>query len=370
MGLVLQPKLLIADEPTTALDVTTQSQILDLIRELQKKRQMSVVFITHDFGVVAEIADRVVVMEKGVIVEQRTASAVLNSPSHPYTRKLIASVPKFCRRASRKTSDFEPILRVESAKKSYSVSRGLFSMRSVAAVDGVTLEVSPGECLGIVGESGSGKSTLGRILMRLVEPDNGSIFLDGQDITGISGRTLREARRDIQMVFQDPYSSLNPRRTVGDQIISGPLAWGLDRKAAMVRASELLTIVGLDPGALKRYPHQFSGGQRQRLAIARALALKPKVVIADEPVSALDVTVQDQVLGLFENVRDNLDIALVFITHDLRVAARMCDRIAVMRKGTIVEMRSTNDLFDAPIDGYTKSLIDAVPGARWQSRSN
>jgi peptide/nickel transport system ATP-binding protein len=172
------------------------------------------------------------------------------------------------------------------------------------------------------------------------------------------------------MVFQDPYSSLNPRRTVGDQIVSGPIAWGFDKKSAMSRASELLAIVGLDPGALRRYPHQFSGGQRQRLAIARALALQPKVVIADEPVSALDVTVQDQVLGLFENVRDNLGIALVFITHDLRVAARMCDRIAVMRQGKIVEMRPTNDLFDSPTDGYTKSLIDAVPGAGWESHGN
>jgi peptide/nickel transport system ATP-binding protein len=368
MGLVLQPKLLIADEPTTALDVTTQSQILHLIRSLQRKRQMSVIFITHDFDVVAEIADRVVVMEKGCVVEQGVASDILTCPKHPYTRRLISAVPKFVKRPVRSGASTAPVLEASGVRKTFSISRGFMSRNITRAVDGISLDVSPGECLGIVGESGSGKSTLGRLLMRLEQADEGSIVLNQEDITRAHGRKLRDARRRIQMVFQDPYSSFNPRRSVGEQIIAGPVASGIDRGDALARAARLLGLVGLDEAAMRRYPHQFSGGQRQRLAIARALAMQPNVVIADEPVSALDVTIQDQVLALFEKVRDELGLALVFITHDLRVAARMCDRIAVLRWGSVVELQSTNDLFDHPQNNYTKALIDAVPGPRWDTQ--
>jgi peptide/nickel transport system ATP-binding protein len=369
MGLVLQPKLLIADEPTTALDVTTQSQILNLIRSLQRKRQMSVIFITHDFDVVAEIADRVVVMEKGRVVEQGAAEDVLTRSDHPYTKKLISAVPKFAKRPLRSNVSAAPVLKANSLQKTFSFSRSIFSRHHVKAVDNVSLEVRGGECLGIVGESGSGKSTLGRLLMRLEQTDGGSILLDSEDITRAHGRRLRDARRRIQMVFQDPYSSLNPRRSVGEQIIAGPVAWGLGRRDALARAAHLLDLVGLEESAIRRYPHQFSGGQRQRLAIARALAMEPKIVIADEPVSALDVTIQDQVLGLFEKVRDELGLALVFITHDLRVAARMCDRIAVLKHGAVIELQSTNDLFEHPQHDYTKALIDAVPGPRWDTQT-
>ncbi|MBN8981000.1 MAG: ABC transporter ATP-binding protein [Rhizobiales bacterium] len=365
MSLVLEPKLLLADEPTTALDVTTQGKILQLIRELQQKKHMSVVFITHDFGVVEEIADRVVVMQQGRLVEEGNTQSVLRNPQHAYTKKLVAAVPKYTRRQTRSVAEHKPVLAASDVGKNFYLPTGFLSTREIAAVKDVSIDLFPGECLGIVGESGSGKSTFGRLLMRLIDPDQGTIRLGGTDIGYLKGDALRNARRRIQMVFQDPYSSLNPRRRIGDQIMSGLLSSGVPKAKAQAKAEELLNLVGLETSSIYRYPHQFSGGQRQRIAIARALALQPEIVIADEPVSALDVTVQDQVLQLFEKIRDELGVSLVFITHDLRVAARMSDRVAVMSHGSIVEIQPTNGLFDNPREEYTKKLISAVPGAGW-----
>jgi peptide/nickel transport system ATP-binding protein len=364
MALALEPALLIADEPTTALDVTTQAQILLLLRELQQKRGTGVLFITHDFGVVADIADRVVVMRYGEVVETGKTEDVLYRPQHDYTKMLINAVPRLKpRQASPITA--APVLKAQNLSKLY-VSTSLFKgTREVRAVDGIALELHKGQTLGIVGESGSGKSTAARCVARLIDPTGGEVLLDGQDIAHLSERKLHPFRRRIQVVFQDPYRSLNPRRTVGQSIIEGPLNYGVSRKEALERARDLLKTVGIDVNALERYPHQFSGGQRQRLAIARALAMEPEILVADEAVSALDVSVQAQVLDLLENIRDQFGISILFITHDLRVAARLCDRIAVMQRGKVVEFAETAKLFAAPQHDYTKQLFAALPGRDW-----
>jgi peptide/nickel transport system ATP-binding protein len=364
MALALEPALLIADEPTTALDVTTQAQILALLRELQRKRGTGVLFITHDFGVVADIADRVVVMRYGEVVESGTAQDVLYNPQHDYTKMLIAAVPRLTPRAARPPSG-PPVLDARGLSKIY-VAHSMFrGTREVRAVDGVDLSLFKGQTLGIVGESGSGKSTAARCVARLIEPTGGQVLLDGQDIAGLQEGALHPYRRRIQVVFQDPYRSLNPRRTVGDAIIEGPLNYGTSRTEALERARGLLDTVGLDPNALDRYPHQFSGGQRQRIAIARALAMQPEILIADEAVSALDVSVQAQVLELLEQIRDRFGISILFITHDLRVAARLCDRIMVMQRGKVVEFADTAALFANPQHDYTKQLFAALPGRHW-----
>ncbi|VAW10919.1 ABC transporter, ATP-binding protein (cluster 5, nickel/peptides/opines) / ABC transporter, ATP-binding protein (cluster 5, nickel/peptides/opines) [hydrothermal vent metagenome] len=362
MALALDPGLLIADEPTTALDVTTQAQILELIKTIQKTHGTGVMFITHDFGVVAEIADRVVVMQQGRVVEEGTAEQILIRPEHPYTQMLINSVPSLIPPDHKPVSRTEPGLEARKLNKVYGTAGLLGTGRVVHAAKDVDLIVYRGETLGVVGESGSGKSTVARCIVRLVDPTSGELLISGQNIAELNQGALRPYRRDIQIVFQDPYRSLNPRRTVGQSIIEGPMNFGIGRDEALARAQELMRVVGLEPEVLDRFPHQFSGGQRQRICIARALAMEPKVLIADEAVSALDVSVQAQVLNLLDDVRERFDLAILFITHDLRVAAQICDRIMVMQNGVVVEEGRTHTVYSDPQDSYTKALLAAAPG--------
>ena len=364
MALALEPAILIADEPTTALDVTTQMQILRLIRHVQQRRGTGVLFITHDFGVVAEIADRVAVMQRGRIVEQGPAAQVLGSPQHPYTRALIAAVPHRAR-AARPPVPGEPVLRLQSVGKTYHPGGFFHRGPGVPAVIDASIEVRRGETLGLVGESGSGKSTLARCIVNLVHADAGEIRFHGTDLRPLTRAAWAPFRRRIQMVFQDPFASLNPRRRVADIISEGPIAHGTPRAKARSRAIELLRLVQLDPSAATRYPHEFSGGQRQRIGIARALAMDPELLIADEPVSALDVSVQAEILRLLEDLKARLGLTMLFITHDLRVAAQVCDRVAVMQRGRIVEQGETQSVFAAPTHPYTKALLDSVPGLAW-----
>ena len=362
MALALEPALIIADEPTTALDVTTQAQILKLLRELQTRHESGILFITHDFGVVAEIADRVVVMRQGRIVERGTAEEILTRPQDPYTQMLIAAVPKAEPRPPRPLPADAP--RVMATKDLTKVYGGglLRQARIVRAVDHVDISLRRGETLGIVGESGSGKSTLARCISRLIDPTEGEVWLDGIEIARLSARRLRPFRRRVQVVFQDPYRSLNPRRTIGKSIVEGPMNYGVGRDEAWRRARELMELVGIEPRVLDRYPHEFSGGQRQRIAIARALAMQPDLLVADEAVSALDVSVQAQVLDLLENIRERLGLSILFITHDLRVAARLCDSLAVMLNGRVVEQGRAADVFANPQHDYTRALFAAAPG--------
>jgi ABC-type glutathione transport system ATPase component len=365
MALILEPKLLIADEPTTALDVTTQKQILKLIRELQEKHGTSVLFITHDMGVVADIASRVCVMHHGRIVETGVTDDLLRRPQRDYTRDLLTAVPSLVPRRSRPETSPQVVLQTTELGKTYSKA-GLFGRPrlTVAAAD-VSFALKKGRTLGIVGESGSGKSTVARCVTRLIDPTAGGIRVRGQEISGLSRSSLHPHRKRIQIVFQDPYRSLNPRVTVGESIAEGPVNFGTPRKAALARARELLELVGLPADAATRYPHQFSGGQRQRIAIARALAMEPDVLVADEAVSALDVSVQAQVLALLGELQDRLGIAILFITHDLRVAAQICDDVAVMQKGRIVEYGPAEKVLRAPSEAYTRELLEAAPGRHW-----
>ena len=362
MALALEPQVLIADEPTTALDVTTQAQILKLVRDLQVRRNMAVMFITHDFGVVDEIADEVAVMQFGRIVESGSASAVLRDPQHEYTRKLIAAIPRHSRGRAQ-LSDTNTILEAESLRLTYKSAKGS-AAKEVKAVDDVTFSVSRGETLGIVGESGSGKSSLGRCLVRLQTPQSGRILFNGADFGSARGADLLKQRRRVQMIFQDPYGSLNPRIKVGRTIADGPIAYGEDKKSAMNRARALLERVGLGAAAADRFPHEFSGGQRQRIGIARALALEPEIIVADEAVSALDVSIQAQVLELLASLKRDFGLTLIFITHDLRVAAQICDRVMVMQKGRVVEIGPGAEISSNPREAYTRSLIEAIPGRR------
>ncbi|SUE62640.1 ABC transporter ATP-binding protein [Roseomonas gilardii] len=367
MALALEPEVLIADEPTTALDVTTQAQILSLIRDLQAKHGTAVLFITHDFGVVAEIADRIAVMRQGVVVEQGEAGDILNRPEHPYTRALIAAVPPLHPTAPEAPPlRAGPALMVRGVSKTYGKA-GLFrrNRRIVKALDDVGVSLPKGGTLGIVGESGSGKSTLARCVVRLLDPDEGSIRLGGTDLAKLSAREMRAETKRIQMVFQDPFASLNPRRKVGELVAQGPMVHGTPRAEAMARARDLFELVGLRPDAMDRFPHEFSGGQRQRIGLARALALRPEVLVADEAVSALDVSVQAQVLRLLAELRQRLGLSVLFITHDLRVAAQICDRIAVMHRGRVVEEGTAVQVFGDPRHDYTKSLLASVPGRGW-----
>jgi peptide/nickel transport system ATP-binding protein len=326
MALLLNPRLLIADEPTTALDVTTQAQILYLIRELQREHGTSVLFITHDFGVVADIADEVAVLQRGTLVERGTAAAVLGAPSHPYTKALIAAVPKLAPPSVRQANTQPFIVEARDVAKTYG-ARGLFGGRVTRALTGVTAQLRRGETLGLVGESGSGKSTLARAITRL-----------------------------------------DPRQRVIDIIAEGPVIHGTPAVKARQEAQALLGLVGLDPSAAQRFPHEFSGGQRQRIGIARALALHPEVLVADEPVSALDVSVQAQVLALLADIKARLHLSMLLVTHDLRVALQVCDRIAVMKQGEVVEVAPTADIFFNPQHPYTRALFAAVPGGNWQDR--
>jgi peptide/nickel transport system ATP-binding protein len=361
MALALDPALLIADEPTTALDVTTQAQILDLIVQIQRRHGMAVLFITHDFGVVAEIAHRVAVLRTGELVESGPRDEVLKRPRHDYTKMLIRSVPTLKPHA-RIAQPSPVVLETRKLSKTYSTGGWLGARREVHAAQEVSLEVRRGQTLGIVGESGSGKSTVARCIVRLIDPSAGEVLLDGEDIAAAPHRRLRQLRRRVQIVFQDPYRSLNPRRTVGEAIVEGPMNYGVSRPAALVRARNLMELVRMDPQALGRYPHQFSGGQRQRICIARALAMEPELLVADEAVSALDVSVQAQVLALLEEIRGRLSLAMLFITHDLRVAAQVCDHVAVMQRGRVVEYGPARQVFAAPAHEYTRALFAAAPG--------
>ncbi len=383
MALVNAPALLVADEPTTALDVTTQAQVLALIRRLARERDAGVLLITHDFGVVADVADRVVVLQQGRVVEQGSRDAVLESPREAYTRMLLDAVPRLeppavaaataaaTATATATAAAGTPVVAVRGLAKRWR-SRGLTRWfargRDVAALDGVDLELARGEVLGLVGESGSGKSTLVRCIARLTAPSAGRIELDGADVTHLGAAALRPRRRALQVVFQDPYRSLDPRLTAGESIIEGPLNYGVTRDEALSRARALLAEVGLDAGALARYPHQFSGGQRQRLCIARALALEPDVLVADEPLSALDVSVQARVIELLRGIRARRGLAMLLVTHDLRVAAQLCDRIAVMQRGRIVETGICAEVFAHPRHPWTRALLEAVPGRALSTR--
>ncbi|WP_050628967.1 ABC transporter ATP-binding protein [Bradyrhizobium viridifuturi] len=370
MALALEPAVLVADEPTTALDVTTQAQILELIRDLQRRRNMAVMFITHDFGVVSDIADRVVVLQHGKVVEQGAADDVLRRPQHAYTRALLAAVPSMQPPPRAPLADRAKAVEVVGLDKTYVSGGGWFQPeRRVRAANEVNFDILQGETVGLVGESGSGKSSVARLVMRLIEPDQGTVRLGDTDFTRVAGRALRRERSRIQMIFQDPFASLNPRRKVGNIIADGPIAHGTDPAVARQRAAELLGLVGLNASAMERYPHEFSGGQRQRIGIARALALEPEIIVADEAVSALDVSVQAQVLNLLEDLKARLGLSMLFITHDLRVAAQICDRIAVMQRGAIVELKPTAALFSAPEHPYTRELLAAVPGQISSSRA-
>ena len=361
IALVLDPVLLIADEPTTALDVTTQAQILKLIKELQERQGTGVLFITHDFGVVAEIADRVVVMQTGRIVEQGTRDEILFNPQHEYTKMLMRAVPSMTP-PIREINQTQSLLKVSKLEKVYG-KPGLFGGgRVVRAVTGLDLQLHAGETLGIVGESGSGKSTVARCIARLTDPTSGSVSLKDVEIANLAERDLRPFRNKIQIVFQDPYRSLNPRRTISQSMVEAPINFGTSHYEAKEKAKKLMELVGLSADALERYPHQFSGGQRQRICIARALMVDPNILIADEAVSALDVSVQAQVLELLDDIRKRFELAMLFITHDLRVAAQICDKLIVMQKGKVVESGVTSEIYSRPKHDYTKLLLDAAPG--------
>jgi peptide/nickel transport system ATP-binding protein len=368
MALILEPALLIADEPTTALDVTTQAEILRLIRQLQREKQTGVLFITHDMGVVAEIADRVVVLQLGKLVEQGTKLDVLQAPKQPYTKMLLDAVPSLepPEAAAAAQSVEAPVLAVRGLCKTY-VSRNWYGRRrEVDAVRDVNVAVGRGETVGIVGESGSGKSTVARCIVRLIDPTAGEIEILGQPMHGRSVSDLKPLRKKVQIVFQDPYRSLNPRQTVGAAIIEGPMNFRATRDEAWKRAEALMDLVRLTRGALKRYPSEFSGGQRQRICIARALAMDPELLICDEAVSALDVSVAAQILDLLAEIQSRLHLALLFITHDLRVAAQICDRVVVMQKGVIVEQGPTHAVFTQPREAYTRALLAAAPGRQFK----
>ena len=362
MALANGPELLVADEPTTALDVTIQAQILELLAELKRDLGMSLLFISHDLGVVRRIADRVCVMRRGEIVEQGRTEEIFANPQHPYTRKLLAAEP--VGRAEPVPEGAEPLLQAEALKVWFPIKRGLLrrTIGHVKAVKDASLSVRAGETLGIVGESGSGKTTLALALMRLIESE-GPIRFAGQDISRWQAKQLRPLRRDMQIVFQDPFGSLSPRMTIEQIIAEGLTVHGVEpgrNRREMV--AEIMAEVGLDPAAMARYPHEFSGGQRQRIAIARAMILRPRVVVLDEPTSALDMTVQVQIVDLLRDLQRRYGLAYLFISHDLRVVRAMAHKIMVMKEGDVVEAGPAAQIFERPVSDYTRALIAAALG--------
>ncbi|MFC9343361.1 dipeptide ABC transporter ATP-binding protein [Streptomyces sp. NPDC057020] len=357
MALACEPRIIVADEPTTALDVTVQAQILDLLHELRRETGTALLLVTHDVGVAAESVDDVLVMRDGREVERGPVSAVLGAPAEPYTKRLLAAVPRLDGPVRAPLEKGRPLLEVRDLRRVF--GRG---PKAVTAVEGASLTLHAGETLGVVGESGSGKTTLGRMLVRLLDPTGGELRYGGKDIGSLPERELRPYRHELQMVFQDPVASLNPRRSVGESI-ADPLrvAGERDENRIRGRVRELLDRVGLDPDRYEAYPHEFSGGQRQRVGIARALAAEPRVVVCDEPVSALDVTTQAQVTALLAELQAELGLGLVFIAHDLAVVRQVSDRVAVMRAGRIVEQGTVAEVYGAPRDPYTRQLLAAVP---------
>ena len=360
MAMVMKPALLICDEPTTALDVTTQKDILQLIQTLQQDTGSAVLFITHDMGVVADIADQVLVMHRGEAVELGPRTQVLHTPQQTYTRDLLAAVPSMTPPPARSIADTPPLLRANSVGKTYQRAWG--QTTSTRALHEASLSLRAGETVGIVGESGSGKSTLARCLLRLVDPSSGEIFWGEDDIASLPEARLRPLRHRVQVVFQDPNRSLNPRMTVGASLVEGARNFGMGVAEAKALAEQLLQQVQLPLQAMTRYPRQFSGGQRQRIAIARALACRPQVLVADEAVSALDASVQAQILQLLRQVQLQFGLGLLFITHDLRVAAQLCDSVIVMHQGQMVERGDTATLYAQPQHAYTRSLLASAPG--------
>jgi peptide/nickel transport system ATP-binding protein len=367
MALSCRPDVLIADEPTTALDVTTQAEILDLMGKLQKELDMAIMFITHDMGVVAEIADDVVVMEKGHVVERGETAALFRSQRHPYTRKLLGAVKRLDEPAAAKVrpeADAADILKVKDLRLHFEKREGFLQRVTdvTKAVDGVSFTLRKGEALGIVGESGSGKTTVGRCVARVYDPTSGEIDYDGADLVAADKHALQPYRRQIRMIFQDPFASLNPRMTVR-QLIAEPLVVNGIAKGQEIedRVAKLLTEVGLDPAMMERYPHAFSGGQRQRIVVARAIALEPRLVIADEPTSALDVSIRTQVLDLLLKLQAEMGLSFIFISHDMAVIRYFCDRVAVMYRGRIVEIGETEQIITDPQHPYTKALLSSVP---------
>jgi peptide/nickel transport system ATP-binding protein len=363
MAVILKPALLICDEPTTALDVTTQKEILKLISQLQAEQGCAVLFITHDMGVVAEIADDVLVMNQGRAVESGTSEQVLRRPQEHYTQSLLAAVPSMTPPPARAAAQGPVRLKGTDVCKTYVSRDWLGRGHETHALKAASVAVRAGETVGIVGESGSGKSTLARCLIRLIDPTAGSIHWGDHEIATLRESQLRPLRSHVQVVFQDPNRSLNPRRTVGQSIVEGAINFGMSHEKAQALAETLMQQVRLPVEALQRYPTQFSGGQRQRLAIARALACEPKVLVADEAVSALDVSVQAQILTLLREIQARLGLGMLFITHDLRVAAQLCDQVIVMHQGQIVEMGATGDLYASPQHAYTRKLFEAAPAA-------
>jgi peptide/nickel transport system ATP-binding protein/glutathione transport system ATP-binding protein len=377
MALALRPKLLIADEPTTALDVTIQGQILDLIKTLQEEEGTAVLFITHDMGVVAEVSDRTLVMYQGDVIETGTTAAIFSAPAADYTRTLIATVPQLgaMRGIDGPNDDAgvasaiasaprQPLLSVKNLSTRFSIHEGLFSRKTgaVHAVENISFDLMPGETLSLVGESGCGKSTTGRSLTRLVTPASGDIAFDGYDVLNLSANELRTLRRAMQMIFQDPFASLNPRMSILEALTEPFLQHRLGRKAeARHKAASLMERVGLSASMLSRYPHEFSGGQRQRICIARALMLDPKMIIADESVSALDVTVKAQIINLLLDLQNSLGLSYLFISHDMAVVERISHRIAVMLLGEIVEIGPRAAIFENPQHDYTRKLLSSVP---------
>jgi len=360
MALVTEPGIIIADEPTTALDVTVQAQILKLLKELQERRNIGVIFISHDLSVVSDIADEIAVMQNGRFVEQGNREAIFRDAQHPYTRKLLAAVPS-TQKAEVTVSEV-PLVKVSNVVVEFG---GAKKGQVVKAVNDVSLDIRRHEILGLVGESGSGKSTLGRTILRLLEPSVGSVIFDGEDISHHSHLRMKPLRRQMQMIFQDPYASLNPRMTVYDTLAEPLLLHKIcTRKTLDAAVYGLMDSVGLARESILRYPHEFSGGQRQRIAIGRAIATKPAFIVADEPVSALDVTIQAQILDLLLDLVDQFNLTMLFISHDLGVVRYLSDRIVVLKEGRLVESGCVQKVFDTPTQEYTRKLLNAVPGKR------